>query len=346
MFCKLLALDFSASVSQVVGGASSPGENFDAGAIFASRIRLIEHEFQVTNTTGQAIEILGETHSCTCTEVAVRKGKLEPGETIVLKLKVKPYLNRADGSISCTLKTNHPQWKEWTYFLHYRCFPDAQIVADRVDLGTIWVDRPSPSASASSSRAPDAWLEVYDTDTKGQVKHAQIESPPGVTARVGVSSESVLDSGVRKVRYPIFLDLDRSNTRLGTFAQPLNVRVSSKIIGTTTLVWTVAGPLTIDPPQAFVGVIVGPNPPNPVRLAVRSVRGTPFRILAVKGNSELIIATTEKAGEAAKEHTIAIGTSQSKPTTKAAAISRDVTIETDLPGAETFRLPWSAFIQR
>ena len=307
---------------------------------------MVSHEFQVTNTTGVRVEILGEVHSCTCTEVAVRRGVIEPGETIALTLNVKPYVNRSDGWVSCTLKTDHPRWKDWTYRLQYRCFPDARFVPDRIDLGTHWIDEPPPAEDGGKPRAPDMWLEVYGEASKKPLRDWRLEAPLGITATLGFTPETVDDGGVRKLRYPVTLKLDRGTTRIGTHTQSLTFRGISALPTFSSVSWTISSPLTVDPPQAFVGVLGTASAPEPIRLVLRSVRGASFRILSVKTDSDLVAAAAESPDEAGDRHSVVIRATAAKSPGNAAATSGDVAIKTDLAGAETVHVPWSAFIRR
>ncbi len=308
---------------------------------------MVAHEFRVTNTTGVPVEITGEAHTCTCTEVTVRKGTLAPGETIGLTLKVKPYLNRADNSVSCTLKTNHPKWKDWTYTLQYRCFPDAQVVPDRVDLGTTWIDRPAATEPDGSAPTPDAWLEIFGDDAGERAAKCRLDAPLGIEAHLKLTSETSIDGGIQKTRYPIFLKVRRTNPQIGSFAQPLGVRgLGTELPPSAMVIWTMTGPIAVDPPQAFVGVLGGGDRPEPVRLVVKSLRGNPFRIRATKTDSKLVAVVSEQSDESANEHAITLRATGAEPPSDAAAVSGDMTIETDLPGAESVRVPWSAFIRR
>jgi len=68
--------------------AKPPGSVHDVGAVFIDETPTVRHTFRVVNTTDRPVEIRGEDHTCTCTTVTLRPGRLQPGETTTLEMVI------------------------------------------------------------------------------------------------------------------------------------------------------------------------------------------------------------------------------------------------------------------
>lgn len=96
------------------GGFRQPGEVYDAGIVFARETPKITRTFQARNTTGKAVRIKGERHSCSCTTVEVKPQTLQSGDEIPLPVSVHVPHSASRQSVTVTLLTDHNAWGEWT----------------------------------------------------------------------------------------------------------------------------------------------------------------------------------------------------------------------------------------
>jgi len=153
-----------------------PGGAFDAGPLFSSSTPMLVHEFRVTNTTGKAVRILNETHSCTCTSVAFAPKQLAPGESAPLEVKVRVPDGYSERKIHVTLKTDHPKFPSWTYEVQFVSYPEARIVPDRIELGSFVLRKDGGIAGAQdpSSARKEAWFETFTAAASSE----HLSSPP------------------------------------------------------------------------------------------------------------------------------------------------------------------------
>ena len=156
--CCLVALFlfFLYGCSQAI--VSVPGETFDAGPVFAADQAELSHRFQITNTTGRRVRILGERHSCTCTTTDLPRAVLGPGESTFLTMTVSIPHSYAQREVGCTVLTDDPQYPEWNYGIRFESLPGARIEPEQISVGTL---APWKESKGEDRAIAEAWLEVF-----------------------------------------------------------------------------------------------------------------------------------------------------------------------------------------
>ena len=156
--CWLAGLLLFLTCGCAPGTISVPGETFDAGPVFAADQAELVHRFRVTNTTGRAVRILGERHSCSCTTLELPRVALRPGESTILTMTVSVPYSYTQREICCTVVTVHPRYPEWEYRIRFESFPRARVEPEQIRVGTL-----APWKESKGTLRPvfGTWLEVF-----------------------------------------------------------------------------------------------------------------------------------------------------------------------------------------
>jgi hypothetical protein len=268
-----------------------PGEVFDAGTVYSSRTTELKHVFRATNSTPRTVRILEEIHSCACTKVSVDRVTLRPGEDVPLSLSVNVPLEYTEFSGSCTLKTDDPQFPNWTYQLRFRAYPRTRFSPDRIDLGTLSENEAELKGVLKGTETrTDAWLEVFGPrDEPGAVDFKVLKVPDELHVRIGRPPQvDVLPSNVKRVRYPVTVDL-RGPLSLGYHASPLSVRVSGGDLPATAMVmWHVTGLVVVSPSPVSFGTVGESDAPGRAVILVESSDRRDFKITSVESESRFV----------------------------------------------------------
>lgn len=283
-FCTTFAIGLSL-LSTVNGCGTSnrahlPGETFDAGVFFATSTPEVTHQFSVVNTTGRAVRILDETHSCNCTKVTLEKRQLPPGASMPLMLSVQVPHVYAKTDISCTLATDNINNPNWTYRLRFESYPDAEIDPDRIEILTDSASVHGRSEQLGDDASRQVWLVLYSPASE-----MSIPEPVSISA----SSELSVDLGrrdhvealaggmIRRVRYPLSVWLKEDFRHIsGIFTRPLNISMSRGAGASALISWHIRMPIEFSPSQIHFGMVapggqkeVFALPPTLVLLPVR-----------------------------------------------------------------------------
>ncbi len=114
---------------------------FDAGPIIASEGTTLSHRFLFKNESKLPLRIVGELHSCSCTDVNIEKRLLKPGESIPVTMTAQIAPAYVSLDLLCTLKTDPPIDPPPTYRLKFACFPEIEMQPQEFDLGSVRVDQ-------------------------------------------------------------------------------------------------------------------------------------------------------------------------------------------------------------
>jgi hypothetical protein len=149
---------------------TSSSRVYDAGPIFASTGGSLSHTFQFKNTTSIPLRILGEHHSCSCTDVKLEKRVLKPGESIplIMTARIAPAYVRLD--LSTTIETDPPIDPEATFNMRYECFPEIDLQPHDFDLGSIpW----NETAEKTLNPKIVLYVPLNDKDIPGTPIHCE-----------------------------------------------------------------------------------------------------------------------------------------------------------------------------
>jgi len=260
------------------------GEIFDAGPISAGSIPELNHRFLVTNSTGRTVQILGETHSCNCTTVAVAKKELKPGESMPLDLNVKVPSAYAKVDVSSTLKTDDPDEPAWTYRVRFEAVPRARISPDRIELEPFTIGGRGVADKPSDQRSPEVWLELYTLPGEADVPEpGVIVAPEGCAVRLGPKGRlERLAGGLRRVRRRLYVERSEGGTPSpGTFTRPLSIPIAGGWVASAFVTWTIRAPMAFTPSQIHFGMIAPGEISDARSVILRAVDGRSFRILSV-----------------------------------------------------------------
>lgn len=327
-----------------------PGETFDFGPVFAADTPSLEHEFRVVNTTGRPVKLLSEMHSCTCTDVAIKFGVLQPGESTPLRLKVSIPDGRVDRVVGCTIKTDDPKHPDWLYSIAAQAYTAGRIDPDRIAVGTASLDPDVPSVGGTTTEAlaTTAWVELFDRG-EGPPPAAKLVDVPGeLTSKLDDRGEIDRPAkGIRRVRYRLTVGLRNRPTVEGSFAATIGLMAGGKPLQAV-VVWSTKGLLSVAPSTVHFGFVGGGDTPKSVAVMVRSVDGRAFRLVDSPADSGPVTIRRKPRDHPDNPeaplsiHHVELVFDPSRRGS-GAALNGVASIKTDLPGVATCPVKWSAF---
>ncbi len=314
-----------------------PGGVFDLGPVFARDRPDVSHRFTVTNTTDRPVRILGERHSCECTEVTLETGILEPGESFPLSMALPVAQGYGKQSLTTTVFTDHPEFPTWIYELRLESFPLARFVPDRIDLGTAKLGGELPPGG-------EAWLEVFTPTDAGELAGSPelVESSDLDVDRGSRPLVDTVADGVRRARYRLAVR-PRAIDKPGVFSAPISVAVDGTLGGSATVSWAITGPFALIPAHVSFGTMGAGATPKIKSVVIGSNDGHPFRILDVDGGSPDIAVRIATEGTAT-EHNIELELTVPEGTT-ARSLAGTARVATDEPAMPAVEIPWAAFLR-
>jgi len=321
---------------------------FEAGGIFASATPQLEHTFQVRNTTDRVVKVLGETHSCVCTQVDLVPTELRPGESIPLHLTIQVARGLSQPTIQCYVKTDHPLDPEWVYSVSYQTYPDLRIEPSVILLTDSRTG--DGKTAASSDREPRAWLEVYEpADAARNASPVLRSQPAGLAIRLSELPERTeLTGGVRRSRYPIHVSLRDDVPADGNFMRSFSIAYGETGLATATVSWRKVGALSASPSPLHFGFVAPGSQPIRRSVLIQSTSKSLFRLKGVDSDSALV-EVDDKAPdldfqESALQHRVALVFTPSNELGR--MTSGRVRFHTDLPGDPPCSVEWSVFLDR
>jgi hypothetical protein len=332
-----------ATLPGCVGPDVAPGEEFDAGSVFASTTPVLSHQFLVRNTTLKTVAIVGEDHSCSCTTIEVEKKRLAPGETATLTMSVKVPSTYSNLFLTCQLKTDHPQFPEWSYHLKLESFPRARIVPDSIELEASEVPGGTGREGGPSG---EAWAESFARDGEVPLAPTGIDHPEGLRVRLEDRPKiETVARGVVRARYRIELAVEGA-ALVGTHSLPLNVRFGEGVTAGTMVVSRRNGRIECVPAQMHFGLVLTAQAVTTRKVLVRSRDGTPFRLMSVRADMGCVDAVGAALPSGpAPSHNLELRFS-APGEISSTALSGNVWIDTDVATLPVVTLPWSVFFSR
>lgn len=334
------------------GGVARPGEMFDAGPVFSYLTPDLRHTFHVRNTTGRPVQIVGEHHSCSCTEIRLTKGRLEPGQSTTLEMIAHVPSTYSRTSLSCTILTDDPKFNEWTYGLTFESLPRAAIAANRVEL-SMERSGQSPGGNGEPPRrlSAETWFEAFAPAGANLPKPTAVSAADGLAVEIDKEPQvDQLGGGVRRARYRVHLTtvIGEQGGLTGTQSFPVTIRATDGIVTATTAVWTFHTSIESLPSRVHFGMVKGGAPEIHRKIAVRSVDGRPFRIVSAAGGDHGLVRLTGGAlpTSPAVSHTLELTLSASETEQQSRAASGIVRLRTDRGPFYEVHVPWSVFFQR
>ena len=331
-------------------GPTTPADTFDAGPLLAVDGNTFVHRFCVVNSTGRDVRILKEKHSCDCVSAELDKNDLRAGESTFLKVRAKLSPAYPKKNVACILETDAPLFPEWIYRLVYESYPEARIVPDRIDAGTISFSGPARPSGGPDLAAKKVWLEVFRQPETLARARAQVQlTSEECSVSVGELAEvRDLPSGHRVERYPLSIAVKNSALRAGSFLRPVRITVDDRSTAAATIVWTVRAAVSAEPSQIHFGAVALNDSSPPRRtLIVRSSDRRPFRILQVLPGELVCVdqgSTSSQSSASAAVHQLAfvLRTRDSVPQFMAGSIR----IKLDAADCPEITVPWSAFARQ
>ena len=344
----LLLVSTVACLSFLVGCSSRPvgppGGAFDAGAVFAVKTPVLTHTFLLTNTTGRAVRIMDESHTCTCTQVDLERKTLKPGEGVPLTMSVSVPQGYSSLDLGCAVLTDHPELKEWRYRMRFRSFPNARIVPDRINLGSHGSDG---AGGGDEVRASRAYLEVFTPAGGRPLRPGAVTVGPELAAVLDPTpTVDLIEDGVQRARYAITIDLDGKPRSDGLSSRDLTVGMAEGLPASALVVWSNVLPVTCAPAQIHFGMVADGDLPKSAKVVITSNRGAPFIASPVNRDPGPVrVKTLGDAARPSPSHTIELTLSDlgDGPST---ALSGSASVKTDLSDMPEVEIPWSAFPRR
>jgi len=330
---------------------SPPGDEWVSKPIVYSPKKKLSHQFNIVNSTGERIRILGKRTSCGCTVANLENTFLEPGGTCELKMDISLQPFHEKKRVTCTILTDHKQFPEWAYSVDYEVFPQVSFDPPQIDLGTEEFGRPHDSKPVAPPKAAGrtVWMEQYSlVNRKGPTDPAPLVVPESL--RVDLRQSPIVDepvAGIRRTRHSLQVRLAGDASAAGSFAQEIQVRTSDQPASSLRVTWRAESPISVAPSLVHFGMVKPGGPVVKRTLVVRSRDEASFRILATESGSPAVQLTSR---ESAGSHSDAKASHQLElqlfvpADAKDAVLSGTFSIRTDLAGAAEARVPWSFFL--
>ena len=328
-------------------------ETFDAGPVFAAVTPTLTHQFRVQNTTGHPVRILDEKHSCECTEVILEQREVPPGGSVTLTLNVSVPPIYAKKGVSCTLTTDDPDHRDRAYQLGFESFPRAQIVPDRIDLGTYSVSDMLGFAKSLEPPSREVWLDVFvprtERGTGALLQPRLTQIPEECRAAIGDGPEvSTPVSQVLHARYRLLISLKRHARSAGTFVRPISFSTADGMGASAAVSWTVRAPVNCSPSQIHFGSVGVGDAALKRRVILSSSDGGTFRITSVDSPAFLRVnqpqgTATSSPANSTHELDITFGAPHQESSRFLAGTIRFRTDRADYPEV---LLAWSAFLRK
>jgi Protein of unknown function (DUF1573) len=287
-------------------GSSVPGETYSAGYIFPDRQSKVTHDFVVRNTTSEPVKIYKVEKSCTCASFKLGKYQVAPGEATTLTIDVDVIPSYMQKFATCVLKTDHPQFKDWGYNIHFISVPF--VVADPSDLnlGTFTVDGENPNAVQQAN------LDLF-ADSKIELTRHNFSVPNEIELNI-VSGPEVrrLQRDVWNTRYQISIGLSPKgretilhNSQSGLITKTIQLTAGEEKSKKWqySVYWKALAPLESHPSSLSFGNLLDETDDHCRRIVILSTTNKEFQIVSDKNQiQEIRIESSVDASDEAPQH--------------------------------------------
>lgn len=326
-----------------------PGARYDAGPVFASQTAFIVQRFSIANTTNRKVNILGETHNCSCTEARLGdRRSLMPGDSTSLELRVRVPQSYSKQEVSCQVKTDHPDFPVWVYQIRYESYPVAQVVPATIDLGEYVSGMASREEGLEHSTVSNAHLDIYyrmgDPPPPAPPKALPARGPLLVEIDDGPDI-SELNGGVRRARYRIRTRLEKAGLNPGIHSGEIAIPIEGRTTATAIAVWRCRAPVEATPAQLHFGMATPGDVGITKSVTIRSSGGETIGIRHVDVDCEFItLSDPEKtSGGPLNKLTATLKIPSGR---HAKVLSGTIVVSTDNPECAQLEVPWSAFVRQ
>jgi len=291
----------------------------------------------VKNTTGRAVRILRVEKSCTCTAAEVSQEVLGTGQCARLRLSVKVPGVRTRVSVSCTLNTDHPTLKDWTYSLAFESLPRIALSDTYLNLGGsekgAFVPRPQRLQVVVFGRSPS------------DLPNVQFAAPEDLTVEVeGNPKCAKLAEGAWTTRYRLLLRLSEAHQRTpGLHARSVDVSSPDGRRVSANVSWRYEYPIVATPGYVHFGRVRAGGRSGSRRLSLHSTMGQAFRVLRV--TCEGTPASSEASFDPRSALSMAVDVALTIPADAGGGpMTGTVKVETDDREQRVVEVRWSALV--
>jgi uncharacterized protein DUF1573 len=323
--------------------AAPPGGIFDAGPVFAHRTPVLTHRFHIKNSTDRKVNIISESHSCSCANVNISEPALEPGGSADLTLIVNVPRDYGKRHITCDVKTDHPTFPEWAYHLEFESYPRAALAPDPVQLGTYHMgSRPASKTEADWIR--DIHLAVYAPTSEVLPDIVTISPPKEIEVAIDWGPRiETMDGGVVRALYGLRCGIRPGAHAAGSFIQPVIVNLRDGSSASAMVAWCAVGPWTVSPSHLHFGIVQPGGKSITKRVLIKSNDQRSFKIISVECGSSNVGLTNTETKSACDQW---IELELLPPANDGQKVmAGSIKVRTDVDG-EDLIIPWSAFLRK
>ncbi len=329
----------------VTAGCSStitPGEHFDAGPVFPSRTKTVEHTFRVVNTTGRHAKIKEVKPACSCSSASLGSNSLAAGASTTLVLRVDVPNTYREWDVGCRLITDdpRPQYKNWDFELSFRAYIPARLDPATIDLGTI------EKSSSKGRRLPMrvGYVELFSMADEPTPQGTWALPNSLVTKRLNTPTIDRLEDGrIQRARYKVEFQMTEEALQFsGGQSRSISFDLEGNQSAAGTVSWSVIPTLITDPASLHFGLIDAAQHEDR-SVTLRAIDGRTFRVVEAEVSGKHIVLKRNEADSSRSSHRFSV--SFQGVDGQSRALSGGVIFRTDDPGLGDITVPWSVLIR-
>lgn len=319
----------------------------DVGPVLADTTTSLRHAFVVKNSTRVPVKIIDIKASCTCTTSRLGKRSLGPGESTELELSASVPNSYSRADLFCTLLTNHPTAREWTYSMHFESLPRLWISPQHLNLGSFRAgDLKEGGVLAKAAGPSKLQVDLFGSNPEIASQAALVEREDGLTAQLTGSPEArPMGIGIWHRRFALDVALNEGfEVGAGNRAKSLVVN-SGGAQASATLTWQVSQPIVASPSTIHFGAVGLGGKPAGRRLLLQSSEGKTFRVTSADGGEHIRFAEPSSS-EAIDGHLLVDFEFAPPESGRAGTASGVIQLATDDVHQPVVRVPWTAIVGR
>jgi hypothetical protein len=281
---------------------------------------MLTHPYRLTNNTGQTVRIASVRVSCGCTSATALQGVLAPGQSTSILAQMDTTRFVGPKTVTIYVQFDQPQWEEVRLAITSNSRTDVVVTPDTLAFGPVSRGS-STSRQATITFSGGTQLVSVAAESNYVQLNAKASRGNGFDSSYEVTATLRPDTPVGKWFTDVWLNTNNPTTP--RVRVPLTVDVEPA--------------LNLSPASVSFGSVT-PGGDSERRVILRGPQ--PFHIKEIKGTDDTIAVTGNDAKEARPVHVLTIKLKAGG----AGALTRTLTIVTDLAGDNTAELPVKATV--
>ena len=285
---------------------------------------MLTYDVPVTNTTGRRVTFDQVACLCACSETSRPKDSLDPGESMVVRLIVRPGSRYGPDRFSCSWSDQ--DGNRWAVVARVTLLRQEQFEERRVSFGTV---EPGQTATAGATFKQHA-LKVEGLPP---VPDFRSDHPRVKVTVAGTTTEQTPDGyACRTVRLIVTTTVMSGDGEAGALIRPVPVLDAMSFASTLVVDWKVSKSVDFFPSR----VVFTPGGPKTVRVLFRNEDGKELKLHTAKvSHPDRLSVTFPPAGSGGAVMAVTL-----LPGASAERLVGEIVVETSGTGSKSVAVPY------